>query len=71
MSTPRSKSHESYLAQVLQRHTIDVKGLAGCSINTLAPVGTVFVIPFWVSLHLLCIAYGLAFFCSQIRGASI
>ena len=35
-------------ADLLRRHTLAAKGLAGCGINTLAPPGAVFYIDYWV-----------------------
>ncbi|KAG2436559.1 hypothetical protein HYH02_011496 [Chlamydomonas schloesseri] len=35
-------------ADLLRRHTLAAKGLAGCGINTLAPPGAVFYVDFWV-----------------------
>lgn len=35
-------------ADVLARHTLAAKGLAGCNINPLAPPGAVFHVDFWV-----------------------
>ncbi|GIM03190.1 hypothetical protein Vretimale_7995 [Volvox reticuliferus] len=35
-------------SDLLRRHTLAAKGLAGCRLNTLAPPGAVFYINFWV-----------------------
>ncbi|KXZ41637.1 hypothetical protein GPECTOR_350g101 [Gonium pectorale] len=35
-------------ADLLRRHTLAAKGLAGCNLNTLAPPGAVFYLDFWV-----------------------
>ncbi|GLC36884.1 hypothetical protein PLESTM_000514400 [Pleodorina starrii] len=35
-------------SDLLRRHTLAAKGLAGCGLNTLAPVGAIFNIDFWV-----------------------
>ncbi|GLC66107.1 hypothetical protein PLESTF_000385600 [Pleodorina starrii] len=35
-------------SDLLRRHTLAAKGLAGCGLNTLAPPGAVFHIDFWV-----------------------
>ncbi len=35
----------------MARHALSFKGLVGCGINTAAPVGTVFTVPFYVWDH--------------------
>ncbi|GLI62029.1 hypothetical protein VaNZ11_004606, partial [Volvox africanus] len=43
-----SGSSRGCSSDLLRRHTLAAKGLAGCRLNTLAPPGAVFYIDFWV-----------------------
>ncbi|EFJ46527.1 hypothetical protein VOLCADRAFT_93090 [Volvox carteri f. nagariensis] len=41
-------SAEGCTTRELESYTLRLRGLAGCGINTLAPVGTIFPVDFWV-----------------------